>query len=73
LIHGFLELHRHRLQGAQAPQRARAGLAAMPFANLPEAEIAERHKHISLEDRMHSFLTCVYRKPYPDLSGNRIG
>jgi hypothetical protein len=32
LIHGFLQLHRHRLQGAQAPQRARAGLAAMPFA-----------------------------------------
>jgi hypothetical protein len=24
LIHGFLELHRHRLQGAQPPQRARA-------------------------------------------------
>ncbi len=23
LIHGFLELHRHRLQGAQALQRAR--------------------------------------------------
>jgi hypothetical protein len=22
LIHGFLELHRHRLQGAQAPQLA---------------------------------------------------
>jgi hypothetical protein len=32
LIHGFLELHSHRLQGAQAPQRARAGLAATPFA-----------------------------------------
>ena len=32
LIHGFLELHMHRLQGAQAPQRARTGLAAMPFA-----------------------------------------
>lgn len=28
LIHGFLELHRHRLQGAQAPQRARAGVYA---------------------------------------------
>jgi hypothetical protein len=32
LIHGFLELHRHPLQGAQAPQRDLAGLAAMPFA-----------------------------------------
>jgi hypothetical protein len=32
-IHGFLELHMHRLQGAQAPQRARTGLAAMPFCN----------------------------------------
>ena len=32
MIHGFLELHMHRLQGAQAPQRARTGLAAMPFA-----------------------------------------
>ena len=27
--------------------------------NLPEAEIAERHKHISLEKRMHSFLTPI--------------
>jgi hypothetical protein len=28
LIHGFLEMHRHRLQGAQAPQRSRAGFYA---------------------------------------------
>jgi hypothetical protein len=30
--------------------------------NLPEAKIAERHKHMSLEKRMHSFLTPIARQ-----------
>jgi hypothetical protein len=33
LIHGFLELHRHRLQGAQAPQRAPGGFSGNAFCN----------------------------------------
>jgi hypothetical protein len=35
--------------------------------NLPEAEIAERHKHISLEKRMHSFLTPIARQTSSNL------
>jgi hypothetical protein len=32
LIHGFLKFPRHHLQSAQAPQHARTGFAAIPFA-----------------------------------------
>jgi hypothetical protein len=35
--------------------------------NLPEAKIAERHKHMSLEKRMHSFLTPIARQTSSNL------
>jgi hypothetical protein len=35
--------------------------------NLPEAEIAEQHKHISIEKRMHSFLTPIARQTSSNL------
>ena len=53
---GFLGLHGHRLQGAQAPQRARAGSAAMPFATKSARSRNRRTAQTHITGKTNAFI-----------------